>query len=147
MKLSVRVLLMAWLLSSTAADGAGTLHSLSIERRDGVSMTFTVEIATSAQARRVGLMGRTELAGRHGMLFDFGASSVVTMWMKDTPLSLDMLFLDERGQIVWLQARTTPNSVAFISAPQPVRYVLEINAGEAHKLGIAIGDHALLPSL
>lgn len=145
MQLSVRALVLAWLLSAAGADAASSVRRLTIERRDGVSITLMVEIAAAAQERRRGLMGRTELAAGHGMLFDFGAPALATMWMKDTPLSLDMLFLDEHGQIVWLQPWATPHSLALIAAPQPVRYVLEINAGEAQMLGIAIGDHALLP--
>ena len=62
------------------------------------------------------------------MLFAFRALTVATMWMKDTPLALDMLFLDETGQVVWLGARTTPNSLAIVTTSQAVRYVLEINA-------------------
>ena len=145
MKLSAFALLLAWLLNAAAADAADALRTLSIVRSDGVRVDLRVEVAADAQQRRLGLMGRTELPARHGMLFDFGASTLVTMWMKDTPLSLDMLFLHEHGQIVWLRERTTPASVALISPPIPVRYVLEINAGEAQALGLASGDRALLP--
>lgn len=144
-RVGVQVVLMVCLLSAAAADDADNLRRLLIERRDGVSVSFSVEVAATAQARRRGLMGRTELAPRHGMLFDFGAPTIATMWMKDTAVSLDMLFLDQHGEIVELQARTTPNSLAFITVPRPVRYVLEINAGEAQVLGIAKGDHARLP--
>ena len=145
MRLSTLALLLAWLLNAAAADAAGALRTLSIVRSDGVRFDFSVEIAADAQQRRLGLMGRTELPARHGMLFDFGAPTLATMWMKDTPLSLDMLFLDEHGQIVWRRERTTPASMALISPPVQVRYVLEINAGEAQALGLASGDRALLP--
>ena len=80
------------------------------------------------------------------MLFDFRAPTVATMWMKDTALSLDMLFLDEHGKVVWIAARTTPNSRTLISAPQLVRYVLELRGGDAQALGITPGDRALVPS-
>lgn len=136
--------LLGWLLSAAAAEGVASLHRLSIVRSDGVRVDLSVEVAVDAQQRREGLMRRSDLAPRHGMLFDFGAATVATMWMKDTPLSLDMLFLDEHGQVVWLQSRTTPDSLALISAPQQVRYVLEINAGEAQTLGISRGDRLLL---
>ena len=145
MRLSVLALLLGWMLRATAADAAAALHTLSIVRSDGVRVDLRVEVAADEQRRRLGLMGRTELPARHGMLFDFGAPTLVTMWMKDTPLSLDMLFLDEHGQVVGLQARTTPYSVALIPTVQPVRYVLEINAGEAQALGLARGARALLP--
>ena len=145
MRLSVFALLLGCMFNATAADGAGAWRALSIVRSDGVRVDLSVEVAADAQRRRLGLMGRTELPARHGMLFDFGAPTLVTMWMKDTPLSLDMLFLDEHGQIVGLQARTTSYSVALITTVQPVRYVLEINAGEAQALGLARGARALLP--
>ena len=145
MRLSALALLLVWLLNAAAADAAGALRTLSIVRSDGVRVDLRVEIAADAQQRRLGLMGRTKLPARHGMLFDFGAPTLATMWMKDTPLSLDMLFLDEHGQIVWRRERTTPASMALISPPVQVRYVLEINAGEAQTLGLASGDRALLP--
>lgn len=145
MRSSVCVLLLGWLVYVSAATDTAALRRVSIVRSDGVRVELSVEVASDADRRRVGLMGRKHLATRHGMLFDFGAQTVVTMWMKDTPLALDMLFLDEHGQVVWLQPRTTPGSLALIGAPQRVRYVLEINAGEAQLLGIATGDRLLLP--
>ena len=144
MRLRVFVALLGWLHAAAAEEMAG-LHRLSVVRSDGVRVDLSVEIAVEDQQRRLGLMGRKDLAPRHGMLFDFGAPTVATMWMKNTPLSLDMLFLDEHGQVVWLQPRTTPDSLALISAPRRVRYVLEINAGEAQTLGISSGDRLLLP--
>jgi uncharacterized membrane protein (UPF0127 family) len=100
-------------------------------------------MAVSAEQRRVGLMGRAELAARHGMLFDFGTPTLATMWMKNTPLSLDMLFLDAQGEVVWIAERTVPGSLALIAAPRPVRYVLELNGGEARALGLAAGDQGV----
>ena len=138
-------LLLGWLLRVDASDSVATLHSLSILRSDGERVALSVEVAADEQQRRVGLMGRRELAARHGVLFDFGTPTLATMWMKNTPLSLDMLFVDEHGLVVWLQPRTTPDSLALISAPQRVRYVLEINAGEAQSFGITSGDRVLLP--
>ncbi len=145
MRLGAGVLLLACLHYAAAADNSAALRRVSIVRSDGVRVELSVEVASDADQRRVGLMGRKHLAARHGMLFDFGAPTLVTMWMKDTPVALDMLFLDEHGQVVWLQPRTTPGSLALVGAPQRVRYVLEINAGEARHLGIVTGDRLLLP--
>ena len=144
MRLSVLGTLLGWLLGVAGGENIAGLHSLFIVRSDGVRVELSVEVAGDEHQRRIGLMGRSDLAPRHGMLFDFGAPRIVTMWMKNTPLSLDMLFLDEHGLVVWLQPRTTPDSLALISAPRQVRYVLEINAGEAQSLGITSGDRVLL---
>ena len=145
MRLGAGVLLLGCLHYAAAADDSAALRCLSFVRSDGVRVELSVEVASDADRRHVGLMGRKHLAARHGMLFDFGAPTLVTMWMKDTPLALDMLFLNEHGRVVWLQPHTTPGSLALVGAPQRVRYVLEINAGEAQLLGISEGDHLLLP--
>lgn len=120
------------------------VRPLSVVRNDAVRVDFEVEVARSAEQRSAGLMGRTSLAARHGMLFDFGTPIIATMWMKNTPLSLDMLFLDEHGRVVWIGERTTPESLALITAPALARYVLELQGGEARSLGLAVGDRALV---
>ena len=110
-----------------------------IATRDG-PVEFFVEVAVTPQERAVGLMHRRELAADHGMIFDFGAEQKVTMWMRNTYVSLDMLFIDADGTIRHIAKRTTPLSERTISWQFPVRYVLEINGGLADKLKIAVGD-------
>lgn len=112
---------------------------LSIET-DNATERFVVEIADEQKEREVGLMFRTDLPQDQGMLFDFDEDRLVTMWMRNTPLSLDMVFIDRGGQIVRIARNTTPFSTDIISSGQPVRYVLEINAGEAEARGIRAGD-------
>lgn len=141
-----RVAIVLLCCAGLAARAAESLR-LPVLRNDGVRVELQVEVAVSSEARRVGLMGRTALAPRSGMLFDFQRSATVTMWMKNTPLSLDMLFLDAGGRIAWLRACTTPGSLELISPPAPVRYVVEIAGGEAEALGLAPGDRALLSAL
>ena len=138
------VLLSGYLVSATAQ--APTLQPLAVLRADGVRVELVVEVARSEEERRVGLMTRSELARGRGMLFDFHKPTVATMWMKNTPLALDMLFLDAQGKVVWIAARTSPNSRQLISAPQLVRYVLELRGGDAQALGLALGDRVLVPS-
>ncbi len=137
------VLLSGYLLSAAAL--ALPVSTLAVLRADGVRVDLVVEVASNDQQRRLGLMGRSALAQGHGMLFDFHTPTVATMWMKGTSLSLDMLFLDAQGRVVWIAARTTPNSLALISAPQLVRYVLELRGGDAQALGLDLGDRAVLP--
>lgn len=144
MRLGVAVVLVVGLLFGGTAWASPT-RELALLRADGVRVEFEVEVASSEAQRREGLMARASLPPRHGMLFDFRGPTVATMWMKDTSLSLDMLFLDEQGRVVWIAADTTPGSLALISASQPVRYVLELRGGETRALGIAVGDRALLP--
>ncbi len=144
MKGALLAVLWGWCLICAAASPLPT-QRLAILRADGVRVELEVEVASNDEQRRVGLMGRTTLAPHHGMLFDFLAPTVATMWMKDTRLSLDMLFLDEQGRVVWIGVRTVPNSLALISTPQQVRYVLELKGGAARALGLAAGDSALLP--
>lgn len=104
---------------------------------------FDVEIASTPEARARGLQHRRSLAADAGMLFLFGAPQPVTMWMKDTFVPLDMLFLAADGRIVAIAENTQPQSLALIRAPEPVSAVLELNAGTARKQGIGVGDHVV----
>ena len=118
---------------------AGDDDAVVIATHDG-PVRFSVEVAITPQERTVGLMHRRELATDHGMIFDFGAEQDVLMWMRNTYLPLDMLFIDSGGGIRHIAKRTTPLSERTISSQFPVRYVLEINGGLADKLKIAVGD-------
>ena len=124
-----------------AAELPTDSEPLIIETRDG-SVSFTVELALSAADRASGLMNRTSMAADHGMLFKFDQSRQVLMWMKNTPLPLDMLFIDEAGVVVRIAEDTTPYSEAIIPSGGPVRYVLELNGGTTVKRGISVGDMA-----
>ena len=125
------------------ASGLDT-RSLLIVRGDGVQIHIEVEIAATAEQRMRGLMDRSYIAPRSGMWFDFEVSSRVTMWMKGTSISLDMLFVDETGAIIYMQKATEPQSLKRIEAPTPVRYVLELNAGEAQTYAITVGDRVVI---
>lgn len=106
---------------------------------------FQVELANTPETRAKGLMFRTELAEDQSMLFDFNPPRDVTMWMKNTPLSLDMMFVSAKGEIVYIARNTTPNSEQPISASQPVRAVIEVLGGLTAKLNINIGDKVIHP--
>jgi len=133
------VLLLAGLLHVPSALAGGDNDGVVIATLEG-PVQFSVEVAVTPQERAVGLMHRRELAADHGMIFDFGTEQDVMMWMRNTYLPLDMLFIDGGGAIRHIAKRTTPLSERTISSQVPVRYVLEINGGLADKLGIAIGD-------
>jgi uncharacterized membrane protein (UPF0127 family) len=85
-------------------------------------------------------MYRKELPKDHGMLFDFGREQPVSFWMKNTPLSLDLLFIDGKGEIVRIAERAEPFSQDLIPSTRPVRYVLEIIGGSSESRGIRVGD-------
>jgi uncharacterized protein len=106
---------------------------------------FTIELALSGPQMEQGLMFRHSLAPDAGMLFDFGAPTNVTMWMKNTLIPLDMLFLDGSGRIIDIHERAVPHSLETIAAKAPSRYVIELNGGIAEKLGIKPGDQATSP--
>ena len=98
------------------------------------------EYARSPAERERGLMERTEMAADHGMLFRFDDFRRHCLWMKNTPLPLDMIFIDADGVIARIAEDTTPFSETIIPSVAPVRYVLELNGGTAAQRGIAAGD-------
>ncbi|MBN8954381.1 MAG: hypothetical protein BGP09_19765 [Rhizobium sp. 60-20] len=113
---------------------------LSIASPDGKLHKFTVELALTAPQLEYGLMYRDKMPADHGMLFDFGTPRPVMMWMKNTKLSLDMLFLDQKGVVTHIQENAVPYSETIISSDGPVAYVIELNGGVVKKLGLAVGD-------
>ncbi|WP_206211771.1 DUF192 domain-containing protein [Wenzhouxiangella sp. XN24] len=135
----------------TLASGdtaSAALERIAIQAGDGAQHEFDVQLADTPETRRRGLMHVTELAPDQGMLFDFEAPRRVGMWMKNTPLSLDMLFIRADGTIARIESCTRPYSAALIESGSVVRAVLEINCGRAAALGIEAGDrvvHRLFP--
>jgi uncharacterized membrane protein (UPF0127 family) len=118
---------------------AEPLERLEIVARSGVHV-FDVELALTPDQRSKGLMFRRELPSGRGMLFDFGGEGTVAMWMRNTYVSLDMLFIRADGTIARIAENTVPLSETTISSGAPVKAVLEVVAGTARRLGIAPGD-------
>jgi uncharacterized membrane protein (UPF0127 family) len=106
---------------------------------------FKVEVAETPAQMEQGLMFRTSLAPDAGMLFIYPQPTVATMWMRNTLIPLDMLFVDARGRIVNIHQRAVPQSLVVISAAAPVRAVIELNGGTAARLGIKPGDRVMHP--
>jgi uncharacterized membrane protein (UPF0127 family) len=107
---------------------------------DGDATMFTVEIADTDMTRERGLMFRQRLPEGHGMLFDFGEPRPVSMWMKNTYIPLDMLFIRSDGTIAYVAENTVPKSLDTIGITEPVLAVLELPAGTAKKKAIRAGD-------
>ena len=103
-------------------------------------VAFKVELATTSATQEAGLMFRKTMAPNAGMLFDFHSPVLISFWMKNTILPLDMLFIRSDGTISSIAPDTTPYSTESIWAVEPVRAVLEINAGRAAALGILPGE-------
>jgi len=109
--------------------------------------TFQVEMALSARQQAQGLMYRRSLAGDAGMLFIYGRDHRISMWMKNTFIPLDMIFMTRDGQITHIAERAVPMSLLTISSGGDVAAVLELNGGTASRLGIAVGDRVIHPAL
>jgi uncharacterized protein len=122
-----------------SAAQAASIQPLEIVTKSGVQV-FSVEIATTEQEKETGLMYRKELADGKGMLFDFSPEQQVSMWMKNTFVSLDMIFIRADGRILRIAENTEPQSTAIIASQGLVKGVLEVVAGTAKKYGIAPGD-------
>ena len=115
---------------------------LTIESAAGTHR-FAVEVAVTPEQRGQGLMFRERLPAEAGMLFLYPAEQMISMWMKNTLIPLDMLFIAKDGRIVHIAERAVPGSLATISSGQPARAVLELNGGTAARLNIAPGDRVL----
>ena len=113
--------------------------TLTIQTERG-SHKFDVELATTPDQLSVGLMYRRSLAVDAGMLFDYGRPQKVAMWMKNTLIPLDMVFIDASGTVAHISERAVPKSLRTISSKVPVRAVLELNGGTVARLKIKIGD-------
>jgi hypothetical protein len=101
---------------------------------------FNIDIADTPAREEQGLMRVPAMPSDQGMIFPLDPPRLMYMWMKNTIMSLDMLFIDAHGRIACLRERAEPYSEAIITCPKPVRAVLEINAGEAARRGIREGD-------
>lgn len=116
---------------------------LSIEKQDGEYVLYSVEVATTPEQERYGLMFRKKLPPRSGMIFLYYPEQQIFMWMKNTYIPLDMLFVRADGTISKIIADAMPMDATPLSSDAPVRAVIEINAGEAAGQGIKVGDKVL----
>lgn len=130
-------LLLAVLASSVGAATPATAPSATI-----AGHRFSLELATTPAAQEHGLMERTSMPADHGMLFVFADAQPRTFWMKNTLIPLDILFFDAEDRLVAIQADAQPckaDPCSLYPSNVPARYVLELNAGTATKLGLRKG--------
>jgi uncharacterized membrane protein (UPF0127 family) len=134
---SFLLLVVLTVLSSVSACQAQPKVTISTKDRE---VEFLVEVADTAGKRQMGLQYRQSLADDRGMIFLFPSESVQTFWMKNTPISLDMIFINRNRKIVGIVERTVPFSLDSRSVTEPSQYVLEISGGLARRYGIQTGD-------
>ena len=118
-------------------------EKLVIVTRNGQRHEFNVEMALTSEQQMTGLMFRRSVPAGSGMLFDWGNEREMAMWMKNTLIPLDMLFINGDGTIRAIAENTVPESLAPISSHGPVRAALELAAGTAVQLDIRVGDKVL----
>lgn len=149
--MSIRCITPAVLLTAFLACGACAANPVAPLPLSDVMLggqTFRVELATTPAEYAHGLMERTSMPADHGMLFVFPDSQPRTFWMKNTLIPLDILFFDAHRKLVAIQADAQPctaDPCTLYPSGAPARYVLELNAGTAAKLGLQMGAAITLP--
>ena len=127
-------------LGAGACSGAISPSAHSVELR---GQQFSVELATNDAGRERGLMARTTLAADHGMLFVFATSAQQAFWMKNTLIALDILYFNDARKLVSVQRDVSPctaDPCPLYPSAEAARYVLELPAGSARRLGLQRGD-------
>jgi uncharacterized protein len=140
------LLFAAFLVAELPVARSAEQQTLEIATKTGVHV-FSVEVAVTDEERARGLMYRRSVPEFYGMLFDFKRDQEVTMWMRNTYVSLDMIFIQSDGRIRRIAENTETESDKIIPSGGPVRAVLEVVAGTARKLGIEPGDRVASPML
>jgi uncharacterized membrane protein (UPF0127 family) len=127
MQIFKNTLILLLLISASFPDSLYA-ESLTLTCPQG-DILFKVELAQTLEEQRKGLMFRTQLDQDAGMLFIYKEPHTVTMWMKNTPLSLDMIFCDQMGKILNIHEMASPYSLKTIGPIEGVAYVLEVRGG------------------
>ena len=144
----IAVLFATLTILCACSQKSDNLSPLTITTDNG-DITYNIETAISDEELQTGLMNRDKLDSKSGMIFDLSRHQdrPATMWMKDTKIPLDIIFIDNDNKIFWIYEKATPMSEEIIAAPAPAKAVLEINSGDVEKHQIQIGQtvsHSLL---
>ena len=148
LKQTYKTLLISFLLigalgRSEHVRAEGQFETLTIQTAGGKQIDYQIEIADTDETRRRGLMYRKEMPSNQGMLLDFVAPQKVSIWMKNTYIPLDIIYVDAAGTITQIVPDAVPHSTALMTSDNMVRAVLEVNAGQSAYHGISVGDHAI----
>lgn len=125
-------------ISACGAFGEG---SISLQTTSG-KHTYKIDVAAKPDERAKGLMFVQQMDENKGMLFVFEQTREVSFWMRNTFIPLDMIFIDEFGTVKSIHENAIPQDGTPIPSNVPVKYVLELNAGQVKKIGLAVGDIA-----
>ncbi|MFQ6551987.1 DUF192 domain-containing protein [Aestuariibius insulae] len=136
----MRAVLSAFLISTLPGGAFACDQDTVTIRGEFGQVNFDVELAQTPQEQARGLMFREEMDLFDGMLFVYPSTRQPSFWMKNTLISLDMIFVDETGQILMVHPEAVPGDTTPIPGPEGTIAVLEINGGVAERLGIAEGD-------
>lgn len=114
--------------------------------------TYHLELADTVSKRNIGLMNRYSMPLDEGMLFVFESSGIYPFWMKDTKIALDLIWINDSGEIVFIKENAQPcsNIVSAICSSilpglKPAKYVIELNGGQLKDLGLKVGDKLEIP--
>jgi len=118
-----------------------------IHPQQGDPIRVSVEVADTAEKRQLGLMYRPKLPELQGMLFFFPHEELLSFWMKNTPLPLDIIFINTAHTIVSIAQNTVPFSETPLPSDRPTQFVLEVNGGFCQRHGIAVGDRVEFPGI
>ena len=140
------VIVSLFLVYNLCEVSASVKSELSIITSNGSKHNFLVEVAKTEEEKKIGLMFRKTLAKNAGMLFLYKREALRLMWMKNTFIPLDILFIDKKGVIKRVVKRTIPHSLATISSRQSVLAVLELRGGITSSLEIKKGDRIEHPA-
>ena len=140
------VIVSLFLMYNFCEVSASVKSELSIITSNGSKHNFLVEVAKTEEEKKIGLMFRKTLAKNAGMLFLYKREALRLMWMKNTFIPLDILFIDKKGVIKRVVKRTTPHSLATISSRKSVLAVLELRGGITSSLEIKKGDRIEHPA-
>lgn len=133
-------------MAQDGAEAACDPGIVSFPGADGTATAYAVELALTPEEQARGLMFRRSMAPDAGMLFVFDPPRPAAFWMRNTFISLDILFIDDTGRVANIAARTTPFSEESLPSDGAVRAVLEIVGGSAEAAGIAAGSQAVHPA-
>jgi uncharacterized membrane protein (UPF0127 family) len=134
------VALVGWLAIAGGVTACQAQPRVSIVTKEGREVAFQVEIADTPAKREMGLQYRRELAPDRGMIFLFPREEALTFWMKNTPIPLDIIFINGERKIVGIVENTIPFSLEARSVGGSSKYVLEISAGLSRRYGFKAGD-------
>lgn len=151
--MSLIIALLVFLTPTGPSNMSYSAHTVATSTTggDSTSPTSTVsamrfEVVTTPAAQELGLGGRSEVSENYGMLFVFGKDARIGFWMKDMLVSIDMIWLSDKGVIVGIEDSVSPSTYPKVFyPPKPVKYVLETRAHEASRRGWSVGTQVQLP--